>query len=164
MPRRAQGWLAAQLGITRQRVNQLISEGLFAKKREYTPADVAKFKPLLLEARAANNATAASIEEAGDESEIRAMSKNPERVARIKLIIERTAKIKLERELLAGGYVKREDVEKEMTARVYSVRAKLQEIPQRSALIANKSDAECEAILSGWMREVCEHYANGGGS
>lgn len=159
---RGRTWLAKQVDVSVQRLGELVREGRAPKKEKYTAADAKSLKAHLLESRAANNATAGDLEESGDESAIEALSKNPERVARIKLIIERTAKLKLERELLAGGYVKKEDVEKDRLARVYSVRAKLQEIPLRASLIAMKTEAECERILGDWAREVCDYYANGG--
>lgn len=155
-------WLAKRLGVSSARVSQLIGGGRIKDKKTYTEADVQKTKAHLTEARAANNATSGDLEESGDEAAIQALSRNPERIARIKLVIERTAKIKLERELLAGGYLKKEDVEKDRLARVYSIRAKLQEIPLRASLIAMKTEAECERILSDWAREVCDYYANGG--
>lgn len=160
--RRGQGWLGKRLNCTQQRVSQLVADGRIPKKTNYSDADVERAKAAMLEARAGNNATAGDLEESGDESAIQALSRNPERIARIKLIIERTAKLKLERELLAGGYIKKEDAEKERIARVFSVRAKLQEVPLRASLIANKSEAECERILTDWVKEVCDFYAGGG--
>lgn len=159
---RGQGWLAGQCKVSQPRISQLVSEGRIPRRASYSPEDVARAKAMLLDGRAGNNATAADLEASGDETAIQALSKNPERVARIKLIIERTAKLKLERELLAGGYIKKEDADKEKVGRVYSVRAKLQEIPLRASLVAHKSEAECERILTDWMREVCDYYANGG--
>lgn len=161
----SQTWLAERLGITQGRVSQLVKDGRIPRRATYTEADVKAAKQTLREARAGANRTVSQVEdeaESGNDSAIQALSKNPERVARIKLLIERTAKLKLERELLAGGYVKKEDADKEAVGRVFSVRAKLQEIPLRASLIAHKSEAECERILTDWMREVCDYYANGG--
>lgn len=155
--KKGQGWLAGQTGKTQGRIAQLVKEGRIPRKPEYTEADADLAKRVIAEGRATNNATMADEDDA-----IAAISRNPERKARILLLIERTAKIKLERELLAGGYIKKEDAEKERVTRIFSVRAKLQEIPLRASLIAHKSDAECEAILRDWMREVCDYYANGG--
>ena|SRR5687768_6043116 len=159
---RGQSWLAEQAGVSQPRISKLVSDGRIPRKQEYTEADVVAAIAMLDEGRATANATASDLEASGDESAIQALSKNPERVARIKLIIERTAKLKLERELLAGGYIRKEESDKDKIARVFSVRAKLQEIPLRSSLIAHKSEAECERILADWMREVCDYYANGG--
>jgi hypothetical protein len=155
--------MARRLGITPGRMSQLVS----GQDWPFPRAPWSDATADLIEAhhaarRAGNNATAGAMEDTATDDAIQALSKNPERVARIKLLIERTAKLKLERELLAGGYVKREDAERERTARVYSVRAKLQEIPLRASLIAHKSEAECERVLSDWAREVCDYYANGG--
>lgn len=158
---RTQAEKAKRFGVSQPRVSQLEKDGRIPRG-DVTEADAKRIGRQLNDARAANNASAAGLEESGDEDAIQALSKNPERVARIKLIIERTAKLKLEREMLAGGFLKKEDVDKEATARVFSVRAKMQEIPLRASLIAHKSEAECERILNDWMREVCDYYANGG--
>lgn len=157
-----QSWLAKQVGKSQGRIAQLVREGRIPKKKNYTDADIAPTKAVIKEGRAANNATAAVLEDADGDDAILAIARNPERKARVLLLIERTAKIKLERELLAGGYIKKEEAEKERVTRVFSVRAKLQEIPLRASLIAHKSEAECEAILRDWVKEVCDYYANGG--
>lgn len=153
-----QAWLAE--GICSQpRIAELVAEGRIVKKKSYTSADRKALRAMLQEARALNNATAGDED---NETAIQSLSRNPERIAKIKLIVERTAKIKLERELLAGGYLKKEDVERDLQARVYSVRAKMQELPLRAALIANRSEAECEGIIESWVKEICEHYSSGG--
>src|SRR5688572_3570270 len=129
---------AKRFGVTQQRVSELQREGRIPSG-PITEAKAGEVEQQLAEARSVNNATAATVEESADDPELREMEKKyPERAVRIKLIIERTAKIRLERQMLAGGYRKREDVEKEDVAKVYSVRAKLQEIPLRSSLIAHK--------------------------
>ena len=83
-----------------------------------------------------------------------------EQEARIKLIVERTAKLKLEREIAAGCYVRKEDVEEAAVRKVYAARALLQEIPLRASLIAHRPERECERILTDWVKEVCDYYAN----
>jgi hypothetical protein len=150
--------------VSQPRISQIIKSGDWPfGKGPWTQAQLPAIEAHLKDRRSSNNATAGHEEESSStEDAIAALSKNPERVARIKLLIERTAKIKLERELLAGGYIKREEAERQSLARTYSIRAKLQEVPLRSSLIAHKSEAECERILSDWMREVCDYYANGG--
>ena len=160
--KQGQSWLAQECGVSQPRIAQLVADGRIPRKVSYGEADVRRAKRALLEGRAANNATAAQDEDAGDETAIERLSKNPERVARIKLVIERTAKIKLERELLAGGYLKREDVERERVARIYAVRAKMQEMPLRSSLLVGKTDAEIHQSLTAWMKEICDHFAAGG--
>jgi hypothetical protein len=152
-----------RLGLSQPRISKLLADPDWSfGGPPWTEQTAKQIEAFLKERRAANNATAAEMEAEDPDAAIRALSKNPEKIARVKLIVERTAKIKLERELLAGGYIKKEDAEKESIARVFSVRAKLQEIPLRASLIAHKSEAECERILSDWAREICDYYANGG--
>src|SRR4051812_21590454 len=108
--------LGKRLGVNQPRIVELIrdEEWRWPTKAPWTEKQAAQMEAWLKDRRAANNFGAsrleADAEENDDESAIRALSKNPERIARIKLIIERTAKIKLEREMLSGGYLKREDV------------------------------------------------------
>ena len=155
--------LAARLKVSAPRLSELMAESDWSfGKAPWSESQAAKIDAHMKARRAVNNATAAVVEETADDAAIAAMSKNPERVARIKLIIARTAKITLDREVLAGGYIRREDVERENVARVYSVRAKLQELPLRASLLAHKSEAEIERQLTEIAREICDHYAGGG--
>ncbi len=82
--------------------------------------------------------------------------------AKLNLLIERAAKVRMERELLAGLYMKKEEVERGQVQRIYSVRAKMQEVPLRAHLLVGKTEMEIEAILTDWMRGICDYYANGG--
>jgi len=97
-----------------------------------------------------------------DADSIERIVRNPERVARIKLLVAREAKLRLETSMQAGGYIPKEDVERDRLARVYSVRARLMELPRRAALIANRSEEDCERLLGDWAREICDHYAREG--
>jgi hypothetical protein len=162
----SQAWLALQLGISQPRVSTLVSEPDWPFARSsWSVKDVAAIRSYLQDRRATNNASIAADEDAGDDAaiaQIAAINRSPERVARIKYLIEQTAKVKLQRELLAGVYVRREDVEKERVARVFSVRSKLGELPGRAAQIAGRDATECERILADWVREICDYYATGG--
>ena len=155
--------LAARLKVSGPRLSQLLAESDWSfGKAPWSESQAVKIDAHLKARRSMNNATAGAVEESADDAAIATLSKNPERVARIKLIVARTAKIILDRELLAGGYIRREDVEREAVARVYSVRAKLQELPLRASLLAHKSEAEIERQLTEIAREICDHYAGGG--
>jgi hypothetical protein len=61
-----------------------------------------------------------------------------------------------------GKLISREEVEADAVARVLSVKNKMLELPLRAALIAGKSEMECEAIIRSWVKEICDYYANGG--
>lgn len=159
----AQTWLATQLGISQQRLSKLVnSDGWRFGRGPWTWKQLPAIRAHVNERRALNNATAGAFDEDGKEATdatIEALSKNPERVAKIKLIIERTAKLKLERELLAGGYLKKEDVDANRVAQIHAVRAKMQEIPLRASLLAHKPEPAITAILTEWMKEVCDYFA-----
>ena len=110
--------------------------------------------------RANANATASAEPEPSDRDlAIRELTANPEKAARIKLLIARTSKIEMERSLLAGEYVKREDLKRDQVAKVLAVKTKLVEFPRRAALIANRSVVEVEAVLTEWMQEACAAFA-----
>jgi hypothetical protein len=165
-PQHDQTWLATQLGLSQGRVSQLVRDGRIPRRAAYDDADVRTARRILADARAANNATSAQVEadaDDGNAAAIAAITKSPERVARIRLLIERTAKIKLERELLAGAYLKKETVENAGVAAVYVVRAKMQELPLRASLIADKPEAEAAQILQQWANEVVKFYADAAG-
>lgn len=155
-----QQWLADKLGVTQPRVVALVNDPDWPfGKGPWKQSDLPKIRGHMSARRAMANATSATAED--DEPSLGDYAKTPERKAKLELIIERTAKIRLERELLAGGYLKKEQVEADRAARVYAVRAKLQELPLRAALIANKSETECAAIVGDWMKEVCDYFADG---
>lgn len=161
--------MAGRLGITEPTLSVAINRDDWTFGRApWTAAQVQAIRVELADRRARHNATSGKVEDeadGGDETAADAIAKlvrNPEKAARVKLIVERTAKIKLERELLAGGYVAKADVDKDMQSRVFSVRAKLGELPLRASLIAHKTETECERILIDWAKEVCDYYANGG--
>lgn len=81
------------------------------------------------------------------------------RRARLELIIERTAKIKQEREMIAGDWLKKADVMRERLARIAATKAKAMEITRRGQQIAGKSEAEAGCMLVQWMRELCDSFA-----
>lgn len=153
--------LATALGVTQQRVSELVREGRIPRKAKYTADDAKAAREMLTVARAGNNATAGNDDD-DPEGAVERLKLNPEKLARIKFLIERTAKVKLERELLAGGYVKKTDVQAGLLARVYSIRARLAELPLRAHLLIGKTEVEIESILRDFARETCDHYANGG--
>lgn len=151
-------WLARRLKITRGRMSQIANDPDWSFGRSgWSNATLVRIDQHIAARRESNNATAS--DEQVSEAELSSLTSNPEKKARIHLLVERTAKLKLERELLAGGFIKREEVEREQIAKVYSVRAKLQELPLRASLICHKSEAECESILREWMKEICDFYA-----
>src|SRR5579862_147869 len=115
-------WLAGKLGITKQRVSQLKQQEEWRwGDGPYNIAQAKQIKAWIDDKRALNNAASSVFSEDEDAvSSIDSLARSPERVAKIKLIIERTAKIKLEREMLAGGFVRKEEVERIELARVYS--------------------------------------------
>jgi hypothetical protein len=162
----SQSDLSGRLRISQQRLSKLLRDPEWRWGRgPWTEDQADEADAWLAGRREANNATAGMDSGGvGDAQQLEELKRNPEKLARLRLIIERTAKVKLERELLAGNYLKREQVAREQVSKVYAVRAKLQELPLRAHLLVGKTEAECEAVLIGWMREVCEFFAGGEGN
>jgi hypothetical protein len=164
--------LAAALGVSRPAVSKRASSpGWRWGKGPFTAAQVREIRADQRDRRAMNPAGDGRGHDADDDADagktldqaLAELRASPERSAKIKLIVARTGKIELEKALLAGQYVKLEEVESGRVARVRAVRAKLQEIAARSPLIANKSEIDAETLLTGWMREACECFADGKG-
>lgn len=173
---------AAAVGIKRPQLSRWESKGVLPKPAGgvYTDADVARIKAYAIEARLNANRTKGQAEEAAaassavtstapsspngvpedSESGIRQLRLNPEKAARVRYLIEKTAAVKLDRELKAGGWLKREDVDAANVRKVYAVRSKLQELPMRADLLLGKTTVEIESALTEWMKEVCEFFAS----
>lgn len=151
--------LAKRLGVNQQRVSQLVNDPDWSHGRgPWTEVDAKRIEKELVERRSTNNRTAGDSDDDDAESTVRSITKNPEKIARIRLLISRDAKIKAETAILTGDWVKREDVKTQNIAKALSLRGKTQEIPLRAALIAGKTEIECERVLIEWMKEICELY------
>jgi hypothetical protein len=87
---------------------------------------------------------------------------SPERRAKLELLIERAADIRLRRELKLGLYVKREDVDRGQVERVVAVGRKMRTINTLAVTLAPITDPRrCEEILEGWAQAVCNSFASG---
>lgn len=96
----------------------------------------------------------------GDESEaLEGLS--AERKTKLKLVIERTAKLRLERELLAGKYLNRDDVEADLVARANEAKQTLQAVTSLAPRLIGKSESEVRALLADHVDLVCRALANG---
>src|SRR5687768_14015718 len=97
-----QAWLAKELRISQPRVSKLINLPDWPFGRgPWKPADLPGIRTHVSARRSVNNATAGAYDETpatDDPSGMKALARSPERVARVKLMIERTALVKLERE------------------------------------------------------------------
>jgi hypothetical protein len=89
-------------------------------------------------------------------SEIRDLS--PVKKAQLQLVVERAAKLKIERELLLGGYLKKEDVDRGRIERVASVRQELANIRLLALKMEGKGLQDREQILEDWARAVCRKF------
>jgi hypothetical protein len=142
----------------------------FLKKpagHQYTQGDVEKIKLVAAERRACTNRTAAMSDAAAEtegtlEHALGQLRLNPEKAARVRYLIEKTASVKQRRELEAGGWLRKEDVDSANVRKIYVVRAKMQELPIRAHLLVGKTEVEIERELTAWMKEVCDYFANGG--
>jgi hypothetical protein len=58
-----------------------------------------------------------------------------------------------------GEMISRAEVEAGNVARILAVKAEMMEVAKRGHLIANKTTAECDALLESWMRSICDKFA-----
>lgn len=166
--KRGQGWLASLLGVSQQRVSKLVArEGWRWGKADWTDAQVVEIRAFVESLRAENNATAANTGEtpvplgAGDIVDPRELLKlvdSPKDRIKLIAIVERAAKVQLDRELLLGGFVKKDIVEAERIARVQAVRAELGNIRLLAIRLEGRTAREIETELENWAQDVCRTF------
>lgn len=169
-PKRNQAWLAKRLKVTQQRVSRLLRrDGWRWPKYGWSDAEVKEIVEWVEVLREDNPATA--TEPLGDDvdaSEVDGESLDPRELLklvskpeqRIKLlgVIERAAKVRVDRELLLGGYLKKEDVDAGRVARVQAVRAELANVRLLAIKMQGMSVIEMEGVLEDWARGVCQKF------
>lgn len=87
---------------------------------------------------------------------------SPERQAKLALVIERTAKVKLERELLAGRYIPRERVESDLLGRATEARRTLEAITSLAPRLAGRDEQHIRGELEAAVEHVCRLLSEGG--
>jgi hypothetical protein len=103
-----------------------------------------------------------NLEQQPDGDEVDALEGlSAERKTKLRLIIERTAKVRLERELLAGKYLKRDDVEADLIGRASEAKQTLQVITGLAPRLVGKSEAEVRALLADHVDLVCRTLSTG---
>jgi hypothetical protein len=138
--KRNQDWLARQLKVKQQRVSQLIRrEGWRWGAGNWSDAQLEEIQVWHAGLREENPATAsepgaiavtanpiaeATLGDVIDPHELLKLVSKPEQRIKLAGVIERMAKVKVDRELLLGGYQKREEVNAGRIARVQAVRAR----------------------------------------
>ena len=80
---------------------------------------------------------------------------SPLNQVRIRKIVEQTATIKFERELMAGGWLKKTDVDSGRLRRMDAVRRILQDLPARAAEFVGLDAVAMPAALEKWARSAC---------
>jgi hypothetical protein len=160
--------LAKRLGISRPRLNKLLNDPEWRWGRgPWTEAQAAQAESWLEERRREANRTRGRYEEpaADDLTEtdidpVTAIKRmGPERQARTRVLIERYATLKLDREMKLGLYVLRADVQQEQVKRVLSVKAELQNIEQLVWRLEGRSADDMRVALKDWAKGVCDKFA-----
>ena len=130
---RNQNWLADYLGVSQQRVSELMKdpEWRWAKKN-WSDKDAMGIRRWLNKRRSENNATADDVTDEAASDVLGSLKKDPVKVAKLRKLIEETALIKLNRGLKEGNYVLKADVEEERIGRIEAVKLKMQQIPLRA--------------------------------
>lgn len=155
--------LATRIGVSRQRVSTLIRARWWAWGRgPWTEDEADEIADTLAERRRVCNAAPGRDSGEGTEPAERRKAREEGRAIDREIAIERLQLMKIQRGKSAGEWVKADEAEAQAIAGILAVRAKLQEIPQRAALLAHKSEADITATLKTWMAEVGDFYARGG--
>lgn len=159
-PPRNQAWLAGKLGVSQQRVSELIHEESWRwGQKNWTDQELTEIREELNRRRGENNATA-DLEDSEDGRDLaRALKRDPLKLAKLKKLIKETALIELNTGLKRGDFLPRAEVEAERLTRIEAVKLKMGQLPLRANLIANKPEDECEKILMQWMKEICNAFA-----
>lgn len=160
--------LGQALGVTQKTAHKYVNDprwtkaGL-SKTGPWSDAQVEKAKAWrrkFFPSSAADAALLAEPSGATDPlSEIRDLS--PVKRAQLQLVVERAAKLKIEREMLLGGYLKKEDVERGRVERVAAVRQELSNIRLLALKMEGKGLQDREQILEEWARSVCRKFERG---
>lgn len=82
--------------------------------------------------------------------------------AKLQLIVERAAKVKLERGILEGKYLVAEEVEAGRAARVLAVKTALLNLPESGVvelIRASTNDAEAKRVLLDRLMDICHEFA-----
>lgn len=92
--------------------------------------------------------TGAAVYGAAPDSALEALRRQPLTAAKLKLTVVRAAKLELERDILAGEFVRKSEVEQALARRVYAVRAAFEALPRQIASqLAGLREAEIEDVL-----------------
>lgn len=82
-----------------------------------------------------------------------------ERIAKIKLVIERTAKVRLERELLAGKYLARDAVQADLVSRANEAKQTLAAIVGLAPRLVGRDEADIKRLLNEHVELSCNILA-----
>jgi len=83
------------------------------------------------------------------------------RAKKVRILEARAKLLEIEQGEREGALISREEIEVGRIARILEVKQKMMEVPRRAALIANRTESECAAILGDWMKQICDHFAGG---
>lgn len=175
--------LADALGVSQQRVSELMRDPDWRWPRKSWSSDhVHEISSWLNRRRSENNATADEISDDAAADVLGSLKRDPVKVAKLKKLIEETTLIKLNRQLKEGNYILKSEVQEERTMRIEAVKLKMQQIPLRAkdvqamfhaAIVRQLNDHELirrmeeglegriEAMLTHWMKEICNAFARG---
>lgn len=84
---------------------------------------------------------------------------NPERKAKFQYIVEKVTNLRLEREMMLKGYLKKDDVEDGLVRRIHAVKSGLYSLRMRAAELVGKNETEIAAMLTEFADELCRLYS-----
>jgi hypothetical protein len=163
-PTRNHAWLAKRLGVDRSRVSRYTTHPDWRwGDGDWTNAQVAEIKAWRRARRSLANATstaelaAVDFDPANPEASLAALGIDQR--TKLALMIERLAKLKLQREIMLGNFVDREGVESLRVEAIARTKAKLTELPMRAAQLVGMAEGDIAAALRAWAMEVVSMYA-----
>lgn len=154
--------LASKIGVSRTAVIEWRKRDDWKFSRSDTPADGWDVQAVR-EWRAATLAPVSGGKpaESGElDAELGGM--DPEKAARIRLLIARASSVEFDRQVKGGRYLRREDVERRSIAKIHAVRSRLQALPRQVAgELAGLDEYAIEAELRSHCDAICFAFADG---
>lgn len=87
--------------------------------------------------------------------------KDPISRAKLDLLIKRAAEVEINNTQKLGGFLRKDDVERERVERIGAVAGELRNARLLALKLVGKSIQEMETILEDWARGVCRKFEKG---
>lgn len=151
--------LGAVLGVSGKTAHKYVHDPRWTFDRKQWPESQVPELRAWRERYYPSDADADMVQAAEGDSLNEIRSLPAERRAKLQLVLERAAKLKLEREMMLGGYLKKDAVEAERLERIQAVKQELATIRLLAIRLEGRTVIEMERILEQWAEEVCNKFS-----